>query len=40
MPLGFMCGMIGGFVNEILRHNHGRYQTVLTNQEDPFDEEI
>ena len=40
LPLGFICGVVGGFANEILRHNHGRYQSVVSNQEDPFDEEI
>lgn len=40
VPIGIVSGVIGGFVNEVLRHNVGRFQMVIDSKDDPFDEQI
>lgn len=39
LPIGFIFGMIGGAINEVLRENSGKYNIVLNN-DDPFNHDI
>lgn len=41
LPIGFVAGMVAGFVNEILLgYDYGKYDMVLDGEDDPFDEMI
>ncbi len=40
LPFGIFVGIIWALINQILKINAGKYQLVMKNEEDPFNNEI